>query len=43
MLDLEAVIVKGGVLVLATFAVIRIVWHDFNKLRNDFRRNRKHR
>jgi hypothetical protein len=43
MLDPEALIVKGAVLALATIAVIRIVWHDFNKLMSDFRRNRKHR
>jgi hypothetical protein len=41
MLDPEALIVKGEVLTLAAFAVIRIVWQDFNKLRNDFRRKRK--
>jgi hypothetical protein len=38
MVDPEAFIVKGGVLTLAAMAVIRIVWQDFNKLRNDFRR-----
>jgi hypothetical protein len=43
MIDPEAIIVKGGVLALAAFAVIRIVWHDFNKLMIDFRRKRKHR
>jgi hypothetical protein len=43
MLDPEALIIKGGVLALAALAVIRIVWHDFNKLVNDFRRSRKHR
>jgi hypothetical protein len=43
MLDPEVLIVKGGVLALAALAVIRIVWHDFNKLVNDFRRSRKRR
>ena len=43
MLDLEALIVKGGVLTLALFAVIRIVWLDFNKLRSEFRRKRRYR
>jgi hypothetical protein len=39
--DLEAVVVKGGVLALAVLSVIRLVWQDFNNLRNDFRRRRK--
>jgi hypothetical protein len=43
MLDPEALIVKGGVLALATLSVIRLVWQDLNSLRNDFRRKRKHR
>ena len=43
MLDPEAIIVKGGILALATLAVMRIVWHDFNKLMSDFRRHRKNR
>jgi hypothetical protein len=42
MLDPEALIVKGGVLVVATLSVIRLVWQDFNNLMNDFRRKRKH-
>jgi hypothetical protein len=42
MVDPEAVIIKGGVLALAAFAVIRIVWQDFNKLVGDFRRKRRH-
>jgi hypothetical protein len=41
--DLEALIVKGGVLILAALSVIRIVWQDFNNLMNDFRRKRRHR
>jgi hypothetical protein len=41
MLDPEALIVKGGVLTLAAMSVIRLVWHDFNKLMNDFRRKRR--
>jgi hypothetical protein len=43
MLDPEAIIVKGGILALATLSVIRLVWYDFNKLMNDLRRNRKPR
>ncbi len=43
MLDPETLIVKGGVLALASFAVIRIVWCDFNKLMTDLRRKRKNR
>ncbi len=41
--DLEALIVKGGILALAALSVIRIVWQDFNNLMNDFRRKRRHR
>ena len=41
--DLEALIVKGGVLILAALSVIRLVWQDFNSLINDFRRKRKNR
>ena len=37
MLEAEAVVVKGGVLILATLSVIRIVWNDFNNLMADFR------
>jgi hypothetical protein len=43
MFDPEALIVKGGVLALAALSVIRLVWHDFNNLRNEFRRKRKNR
>jgi hypothetical protein len=41
--DPEALIVKGGVLALAALSVIRLVWHEFNKLMNDLRRNRRNR
>ena len=41
MLDPETFIVKGGILALAALSVIRLVWQDFNNLRNDFRRKRK--
>lgn len=41
MLDPEALIAKGGILTLATMSVIRIVWHDFNKLMTEFRRKRR--
>jgi hypothetical protein len=43
MLEAEAVIVKGGVLILATLSVVRLIWHDFNNLLTDFRRNKKRR
>jgi hypothetical protein len=43
MLDLEVLIVKSGVLVLATLSIVRLVWQDFNNLRGDFRRKRKRR
>lgn len=41
--DLEALIVKGGVLVLAALSVIRLVWQEFNNLMRDFQRGRRHR
>ena len=43
MLEAEAVVVKGGVLILATLSVIRIVWNDFNNLMADFRRKKRNR
>jgi len=43
MLDPEALIVKGGILALAALSVIRLVWQDFNNLRDDLRRRRKNR
>jgi hypothetical protein len=43
MLDPEAIVVKGGILVLASLTVIRFILYDYNKLMRDFRRNRKHR
>lgn len=43
MLDPEALVVKGGILALATLSVIRLVWQDFNNLRNDLRRKGKRR
>ncbi len=43
MADPEALIVKGGVLILAALSVIRLVWQDFNNLMNDVRRKRKYR
>jgi hypothetical protein len=43
MLDPELLIVKGGLLVLATLSVVRLVWQDFNNLRGDFRRKGKRR
>jgi len=38
MLDLDIIIVKTGILVLATLSVMRVVLHDFNSLRDDFKR-----
>jgi hypothetical protein len=43
MLDPEALIVKGGVLILATLSVVRVVWAEFNSLMNDLRRKGRHR
>jgi len=39
--DPEALIVKGGVLALATLSVVRLVWLDFSRMMTDFRRRRK--
>jgi hypothetical protein len=41
--DPEALIVKGGVLALALLSISRFILHEFNNLRNDFRRKRKRR
>jgi len=41
MLDLDAFVVKGGILVLATLSVARLVLQDFNNLVTDFRRRRR--
>lgn len=43
MLDPEAFIVKGGILALAALSVIRLVWQDFNNLRDDLRRKPRRR
>ncbi len=43
MLDPEAFIVRGGILVLASMTVIRLIVFDFNSLVNDFRRKRRRR
>jgi hypothetical protein len=43
MLDPEALIVKGGVLALATLSVIRLIVHDFNHLLSDLRRKSRRR
>ncbi len=43
MLALEVLIVKGGVLALATLFVIRLVCQEFNNLRYDLRRKRRNR
>jgi hypothetical protein len=43
MVDAEALIVKGGVLMLAALSVIRLVLQDLHNLANDFRRKGKHR
>jgi hypothetical protein len=41
MLDPEAVIVKGGILALATLAFVRIILYEINNIRSDFRRRRR--
>lgn len=43
MLDPEAIVVKGGILVLALLTVVRFIVYDYNKLMSDFRRNRENR
>lgn len=43
MLDPEAIVVKGGILILASLTVIRFIVYDYHKLMRDFRRNRKNR
>jgi hypothetical protein len=43
MLALEVLIVKAGVLALATLFVIRLVWQEFNNLKYDLRRKRRNR
>ena len=39
--DLEALIVKGGVLILAFLSVVRLILHDLNNLKDD--RNQRRR
>jgi hypothetical protein len=34
----DIIIIKIGILMLATLSVIRVVLHDFGSLRDDFRR-----
>lgn len=41
--DPEAVIVKGCILALAALSAVRLVLHDFNSLRNDWRFRRRRR
>ncbi|HXN74025.1 MAG TPA: hypothetical protein VN861_15880 [Candidatus Acidoferrales bacterium] len=43
MFDPEALIVKGGVLILATLSVVRLVSTEYNRLMNDLRRKGKDR
>lgn len=43
MLDPEALIVKGGIVILAALAMIRIILHEFNNLVKEFRRTRNDR
>jgi hypothetical protein len=38
--DLEALIVKGGILALAALSVVRLVLLDLNNLARDFRRKK---
>jgi len=42
MFDPDSVIVKGGAYALLALSVIRLVYQEFNNLRNDFRRKRRH-
>ena len=41
--DPEALVVKGGVVILAALSIARFIWQDFNKLMNDVRRKRRPR
>jgi hypothetical protein len=41
MLDPEAVVVKGGILALATLSVLRLILFEINSIVNDFRRRRR--
>jgi len=43
MFDPEAMVVKGGILALATLTVIRFILYEYSNLRNDFRRGRRRR
>jgi len=43
MVDPEAVVVKGGILILAMLSVLRIVLHDVDSLVTDFQRRRRRR
>jgi hypothetical protein len=43
MLDPEALVIKGGVLILVVLAVFRLVLQDLHSLANDFQRIRKRR
>jgi hypothetical protein len=39
--DPEALIVKGGVLILAFLSVVRLILHDLNNLKDDWKRRRR--
>ena len=41
MFDPEALVVKGGILALASLTVVRLVLYELNNIRNDFRKRRR--
>jgi hypothetical protein len=43
MSDPETLILKVGVVVITTLALLRVIWHDLNNLIKDVRRDRKKR
>jgi hypothetical protein len=43
MLDPEVFLVKGTIIVLATFTAIRLILYEYNNLVSDIRKSRKRR
>jgi hypothetical protein len=43
MLDPEALLIKGAILILASLSIVRLVLHDYNKIVVDFRKRRRRR
>jgi hypothetical protein len=41
--DAEALLVKGGFLIVTALSMARFIWHEFNNLMNDVRRKRRQR